>query len=100
SAQRLRHDHVNGRHAHRYSGAAGQYSAQTEAEDFRFLSPRIALHARPWSEMAREARPRYLSLFRVTDEHEIDLYGQTRHSFSSPQVRRSVGRFTKLEYLI
>jgi hypothetical protein len=26
--------------------------AQTEAEDFRFLSPRVALHARPWPEMA------------------------------------------------
>src|SRR5712692_11190136 len=36
----------------RSSGAAGQYLAQTEAEDFRFLSPRVALHARPWPEMA------------------------------------------------
>ena len=32
--------------------AAGQYLAQTKAGDFRFLSPRVALHARPRPEMA------------------------------------------------
>jgi hypothetical protein len=57
----------------RRSGPTGQYLARAKAGDFRFLSPRVALHARPWPEMARKARPHYCGVVDFASAADLSI---------------------------